>query len=112
MYPREQPLAENLFFALRNLGKGFVGKYGSFTVSYEPATGFVRDQLLMEFIAKSLRVSYETVKDHTFLRNLFLSSVAKKNRFLARDSSCGYAGRTFTGSVELKIRFLNYRATE
>ena len=56
MYQREQPFAENLFFALRNLGKGFVGKYGSFTVLYEPVTGFVRDQLLMGFIAKSLRV--------------------------------------------------------
>ena len=81
MYPREQPLAENPFFAPRNLEKGFVGKYGSSTVSYEPVTGFVRDQLLMGFIAKSLRVSYETVKDRTFLRNLFLSSIAKKTDF-------------------------------
>ena len=81
MYPREEPLAENLFFALRNLGKGFLRKYGSFTVSYEPVTDFVQDQLLMGFIAKSLRVSYETVKDCTFLRNLFLSSAAKKTGF-------------------------------
>ena len=57
MYPREEPLAENLFFVLRNLGKGFVGKYGSFTVSYETVTGFVQNQLLLGFIAKSLRVS-------------------------------------------------------
>ena len=84
VYPREQPLAENTFFALRNLGKGSVGKYGSITVSYEPVTSFVRDQLLMGFIAKLLRVSYKTVKDRTFLRNLFLSSVGKIKGFSKR----------------------------
>ena len=35
VYPREEPFAKKPIFSLRNLKKGFVGKFGFFRASYE-----------------------------------------------------------------------------
>ena len=55
VYPREEPFAEKSFSSLRNLKKGFVGKCGSFTVSYETLGGFV-------IIHLEKLVLYETIE--------------------------------------------------
>ena len=95
MYLQEESFAENPFSLLRNLKKGFVGKYGSFTVSYETLNGFVQNQLSMGFITKQPRVSYKTVKDPYF---------PTKSLFKFRIEEKGFSAK---GSVELKIRFLS-----
>ena len=58
------------------------------------------------FVTKPLRVSYETVKDPHFPTKPFFKFRSGKKGFSAKGSSHGYTGRTFKGSVELKIRFL------
>ena len=60
----------------------------------------------MGFIAKPLRVSYETVKDPYFHAKSFKVPWRKKG-FSARGSSRASAGRIFKGSVRLKIRSLS-----
>ena len=55
--------AEKPFSSLRNLKNDFVGRYGSFRVSYGALNGFVQNQIVIEFILKLLRGPYEILKD-------------------------------------------------
>ena len=97
---REEPFAEKPFLLLRNL-KGFVGKYGTFTVLYETLNGFVKTN--RGFIARPLRVPYEAVKDPYFLAKP-LKFRSEKRGFSTKGSSHVSARRTYKGSVELKTR--------
>ena len=57
------------------------------------------------FCTEPLKVSYEALKISNFFTKLIFKFRSKKIGFLAKGSSREYTGRTFNGSVELKIRF-------
>ena len=100
-----EPFAKKPIFLLRNLKISFVKKCETFRASYETVKGSIQNQYLYGFIAKPLRVSYVALKVSHFFKKLIFKFRSKKIGFLAKGSSRGYTGRTFKGSVELKVHF-------